>query len=167
MLGQRFRAGEVCLRRLQGCLLPLQRRRRRIHLRLKRFLVHLEEDLALLHDRAFRVDALVEEARHARLNVHGLRALGLSDHLGVDRGIVRRDDERRHFDGTAGDDLLLFFPARGQADRGGDPDNADGRDMARRSFSRHPSGSVIASLGRASAYGVCSGFALHCQSVMP
>ena len=56
-----------------------KRRFRRVDLRLERLLVHLEQHLARLDDGAFDIDALVEEAGNARLDVHRLRALRLRD----------------------------------------------------------------------------------------
>ena len=46
---------------------------------LERFLVHEEQDLAGLYHRAFGIDPLVQETVDPRLDVHLVRALGLSD----------------------------------------------------------------------------------------
>ncbi len=109
--GERFGAREIGLRDFHRRLVSLQRSRRGVDLRLERLRVHPEEDLTGLDDRALGVDALVEEARNARRDVHGLRALRLRDEHGADRYIAWNDGERGHLDWRPRRVLLFLLAA--------------------------------------------------------
>ena len=81
-----------------------------IELHLKRFLVHQKERVALLDDRAFGIDPLVQKAADPRLNVHLPRALRLGDILEADRHILLRDGHDRHFRRRAAASCSFLHP---------------------------------------------------------
>ena len=95
--GERARPLEVQPRGLERGLLAGERRCRGVHLDLERLPVHQEEDVALLHERALRVDAPLEEAVHPGLDVDQARALGLGDVLRGDGDVARGDGHDGNF----------------------------------------------------------------------
>ena len=64
--------------------------------------IHLEEEVARMHGRAFLVDALVEKAADPCADLDLLRALRLADELEHDRNIAQRDRDHADFDRRAG-----------------------------------------------------------------
>jgi len=90
-LRQRLDAVEIELRDVERGLRIVQCRLRRIDLGLQRLRVHQEQDLAGTHDVALGVDALVEEAADARLDVDDCElwvCARYSKVIGISRGVA-------------------------------------------------------------------------------
>src|SRR5262245_18154473 len=102
LLDQRLSAVKVLLCHRHRRLLPLQRGFGPVDLRLERCLIHQEEHLSFLHHTAFGVDALVQKAVDARLNVDLPRALRLRYKFHEHGRIARGDGDEGDVTGAFG-----------------------------------------------------------------
>ena len=117
LLGKGLGARQIGLGHFHRSLVPLQRGRCGVDLRLERLWVHFEQDLARLDHGAFDVDALVEKAGYARGDVHCLRTLRLRDEHRADRHVARRDGQRRDVDRRPRSVLLFLLAAAADQQR--------------------------------------------------
>src|SRR5579862_8791746 len=96
---ERFHLREVGVGDLEAGPLLRERGIRRVELHPERPLVLPEHHFARLHERAFPVDALVEESGDAGADLHLVRRERLADELVVYRGVLRRDCDGGYLDG--------------------------------------------------------------------